>query len=671
MSKKTNLLINETSPYLLQHAYNPIKWRPWNEDSLTKAKKKNKLLLISIGYSACHWCHVMERESFEDPIVAEIMNENFICIKVDREERPDIDQIYMNAVQLLTGTGGWPLNCIALPDGRPLWGGTYFRKEDWKIQILQIAKIYKTDPEKAKDFASKVSNCIQQTETISNNPKEINFKWKDIDELMSSWKEDFDYTEGGSKGAPKFPMPNTYNFLLEYAHLSSNKEIEKYVNLTLEKIAYGGIYDQIGGGFCRYSTDNLWKVPHFEKMLYDNAQLVSLYSKAYAKYNNPLYKDIVSETLEFIKRELTSDQGVFYCALDADSENIEGKFYVWKKEKLKELLQTDFSIFKDYYSINNNGYWEDENYILLRKDSKEQIAKKYNLTKLELETKISKWKDILMDERKKRVRPSLDDKSLTSWNALMIKGFVDAYMVFKNKEYLNIAIKNADFILKNQANSKGQLFHSFKEGKSTINAYLEDYSLLISSLLRLYEATFDERWVLKSEKLTKYVIKHFYNNDNGMFYFTSDLDPELIARKMEINDNVIPSSNSVMAHVLFDLGKILDNNTYQRMSLRMLNNIKTKIISYPSGYANYASLILKQINPYYEIVLIGEEANSKKLEMSNVYHPNMIFIGSINKSNMSLLKDKWIEGSTMIYICKNKVCQLPIEETSEALKLIV
>ena len=668
--KYTNSLVNETSPYLLQHAHNPVNWHPWNEETLAKAKKEDKLLLISIGYSACHWCHVMEHESFEDSAVAKVMNDNFICIKVDREERPDVDQIYMTAVQLMNNRGGWPLNCIALPNGQPFWGGTYFRKDDWKKQILQMANIYKTDKNRVIEFAGRLTKGIQQTENIVENTDEIEFKWKDLDNMVSPWSEKFDNTEGGTNGAPKFPMPNAYNFLLKYGHLSNNPEVSEHVELTLDKMAFGGIYDQIGGGFARYSVDKYWKAPHFEKMLYDNGQLVSLYSEAYLKHQKPLYKEVVFETLEFIERELMAENGAFYSALDADSEGEEGKFYVWNEQELKSLIIEDFSIFKDYYNINGKGLWEHGNYILLRKESKERIAKKHTISISDLESKIKNWKKVLMGARDKRIRPGLDDKSLTSWNSLMLKGYIDAYMTFGVKHHLDIALKNGNFIVNTQMSEDGKLLHSYKDGRSTINAYLEDYSLTISAFIRLYEATFDPKWITYSEKLTEYAIAHFYDTKSGMFFFTSDLDPELVARKMEINDNVIPASNSVMSNSLFDLGTILGKDNYKEMSIKMLNNVKPDMDSYASGYANYATLMLKQVSPYYEIAIVGEDAHDKTMEMNTRYNPNTLFIGSFKESNLELLEGKYVEGTTMIYVCENKVCQLPTTEIKQALKQI-
>jgi len=668
--KYTNTLVNETSPYLLQHAHNPVNWNPWNEETLKKAKKEDKLLLISIGYSACHWCHVMEHESFEDSVVAKIMNDNFICIKVDREERPDVDQIYMTAVQLMNQRGGWPLNCIALPNGKPFWGGTYFRKEDWKQQILNISEIYKTQAERVIEFADKLSLGIQQVENISENTDEAVFSWRDLNNMVDTWSDKFDNTEGGANGAPKFPMPNSYNFLLKYSHLSGKSYVSEHVELTLNKMAFGGIYDQIGGGFARYSTDKYWKAPHFEKMLYDNGQLVSLYSDAYLKYKNPIYKDIVFESLDFVERELMAENGAFYSALDADSEGEEGKFYVWNYQELNNLIKSDFQIFKDYYNINEIGLWEHGNYILIRKISKKRIAKTHNISVSDLEIKIGNWKKVLMKQRDKRIRPGLDDKSLTSWNALMLKGYIDAYMAFGDKHHLDIALKNANFIVNIQMSKDGKLLHSYKDGRSTINAYLEDYALTITSFIRLYEATFDKKWLIYSEKLTEYAISHFYDPKTGMFFFTSDLDPALIARKMEINDNVIPASNSVMANSLFDLGTILDKENYKQMSIKMLNNVKNQMSSYAAGYANYATLMLKQIHPFYEVAIVGKDAHSKTMELNKKYNPNKLFIGDFGESNLELLKGKYMEGTTMIYVCENKVCQLPTNNTAEAIKLL-
>jgi len=375
--KYTNNLINETSPYLLQHAHNPVNWYAWNKETLELAKKENKLIIISIGYSSCHWCHVMEHESFENEEVAKVMNENFISIKVDREERPDIDQVYMNAVQLMTGRGGWPLNCIALPDGRPIWGGTYFPKENWINALNQLADLYKNTPEKAIEYAEKLTEGVKNSELVHFKKTHTENTFSNLNLAVQKWEATMDFDLGGRKGAIKFPMPNNYEFLLRYAVQAKDTKILDYVNTTLTNMAYGGIYDQVGGGFARYSTDKKWHIPHFEKMLYDNGQLVSLYSKAFQATKNELYKNTVYHTLNFIERELTSDEGAFYSSLDADSNNTkneleEGAYYVWEKEELKTLLGSDFKLFSDYYNINNYGLWENNNYVLIRKSSAKQ-----------------------------------------------------------------------------------------------------------------------------------------------------------------------------------------------------------------------------------------------------------------------------------------------------------
>ena len=669
-AQHTNALVNETSPYLLQHANNAVDWYPWNEETLAKAQKEGKLLIISIGYSACHWCHVMEHESFEDEQVAQVMNERFINIKVDREERPDIDQVYMNAVQLMQRRGGWPLNCIAMPDGRPVWGGTYFPKEQWIEQINQVANFYEQRPQDMLDYAQKLAKGIQQSELVSYNKEKPNFSWQDLENTLEPWSKQFDYKEGGPKRAPKFPIPNNYLFLMRYAHLKQDNKLSEYVQLTLDKMAWGGIYDQVGGGFARYSTDKLWKVPHFEKMLYDNAQLVSLYCEAYTCYGKKMYKDIVEQTLAFVERELSHDNGAFYSALDADSEGLEGKFYVWKKEELKSLLGQDYPLFAKYYNINHKGYWEEGNYILVKDQSDADFCKKENLELDVFQQKVKHWQSKLLEERGQRTRPALDDKSLTSWNALMCQAYTDAYLAFGNKYYLHTAIKNARFILDKQCQSDHSLWHSYKDGQSSINGFLEDYALTISAFIRLYEATFDEQWLNKAKDLTDYCHAHFYDSQSGMFFFTSDLDAPLVARKMEINDNVMPASSSVMANNLFALGQLLDNSDNLNMAQLQLNNIKSDMSSYGSGYSNWAILMLNYIAPFYEVAIVGTQAVQKALDFKQHYAPNTLLLGSTTFSPLPLLQNKMLEGQTTFYICQNKSCQLPATELPAVLDLI-
>jgi len=671
----TNNLINETSPYLLQHAHNPVNWNPWNETSLNQAKKENKLLLISVGYAACHWCHVMEHESFEDTLVAKTMNSKFINIKVDREERPDVDQVYMNAVQLMTGSGGWPLNVIALPDGRPVWGGTYFKKEQWINALEQISDIYLRNPEKLYEYADKLEQGIKTMDLVTLNNETPDFKAEDIEKSVKKWADQFDHREGGLKRAPKFMMPNNYHFLLRYAYQTNNEKLQEFVNLTLKQMAYGGIYDQVGGGFSRYATDINWHIPHFEKMLYDNGQLVSLYSDAYLITKNKLYKDVVYETLEFVERELTSKNGAFFSSLDADSNTPEGHleegaFYVWQKEELQKLLDSDFKLFADYYNINNYGLWENKNYVLIRKDDDSSILEKHDLTQDPLNEKKKHWKKLLLETREKKSRPRLDDKTLTSWNAIMLKGYIDAYRVFDDDHFLVAAEKNANFIINNQLREDGGLNHNYKDEISNINGYLEDYAATIDAYIALYENTLNEKWLKTARDLTNYVFDHFYEASNSMFYFTSNEDPLLVTRNMEYRDNVIPASNSIMAKNLFKLSHYFDNEYYYKTATNMLNNVKSEMQDYGSGYSNWLDLMLNHINPYYEVAFSGKEAINKIKELNKVYIPNKLIAGSTQESNMPLLKNRYVEDETYIYVCVNKACKLPVNDSEKAIELL-
>jgi len=668
--KYTNNLINESSPYLLQHAHNPVNWYPWGEETLKKAKDEDKLLLISIGYAACHWCHVMEHESFENEKIAELMNENFVCIKVDREERPDIDQIYMSAVQLMTSSGGWPLNCIALPDGRPIYGGTYFRREQWKQVLKSLSNIYANERQKALKVAEELTQGIAQTDIVNLKEKPSEFLKSDLTDIVEPWKKFFDSKEGGNNRAPKFPLPNSYGFLLQYYYYTEDKEALDHVILTLNKMATGGIYDQIGGGFARYSVDAYWKVPHFEKMLYDNGQLVSLYAKTYQLTKNQEYKHIVYQTLEFIERELSSPTGGFYSSLDADSEGEEGKFYIWKKKEIDHVLGKDADLFCDYYNVIALGNWEHKQNILFKSENLEKISRKYKLTGNELVEKIKKLNKELLQERSKRIRPGLDDKILTSWNALMLNGYVDAYRIFNKPAFLEKAKQNADFLLKHMIKNNSRLDRNFKNGKSSINAFLDDYSFSISAFINLYQATFDEKYLETAQKLQDYALEHFFDNESGMFYYTSDIDKALISRKMEINDNVIPSSNSEMAMNLFYLGQIYYNENYIEKSRQMLYNVKNQIPRSGAYYSNWASLLTHFIYPPNEVAIMGDNAFKIRKELDENFLPSVIIAGSTKNSDIPLLKGRYQKNNTKIYVCKDKVCKMPIERVDDALKQI-
>lgn len=669
--KFTNELVHETSPYLLQHAHNPVNWLAWNAATLEKAKAENKLVLVSVGYSACHWCHVMEHESFEDEKVAQIMNDLFICIKVDREERPDIDQVYMAAVQLMTGRGGWPLNCFTLPDGRPLYGGTYFPKEKWKEILITLADLWKSDPGKCFQYAGELTEGVKHTEQLVMEDSGEELTKETIGLSVEQWKMRFDNSEGGPNRAPKFPLPDNYQFLLRYAHLQKEESVMKHVLLTLDKMAMGGIYDQIGGGFARYSTDMLWKVPHFEKMLYDNAQLASLYSEAFRLTGKKLYKDVVYQTLQFIAREMTASNGAFYSALDADSEGEEGKYYVWTEKELKENLGEMFPLVADYYSVNSIGHWEHGNYILLRRESDEAVAAKHKMTVEILQENISKINAGLLDIREKRIRPGLDDKTLTSWNAMMLRGYANAYAVFGEKEFLLAALKNARFIRDVQLRKDGGLWHSWKNGKSTINGFLEDYALTIDAFTGLYQVTFDEEWLNLADALTQYVFKHFDDETSTMFFFTSDEDPALIARKTELSDNVVPASNSVMAKNLFYLGHFYGKPELTERSAKMLRMLKQEMIGYGGGYSNWLQLQLHFTFPFREVAIVGKTVDKTMAELRKSYLPNQIFAGSPGPSAIPLLQNRYVEGKTLIYVCENNACKLPFENADEAIRQLI
>lgn len=665
---KTNALIHESSPYLLQHARNPVNWVAWNPVVFEQARLEDKLVLVSIGYSACHWCHVMEHESFEDEEVAAIMNEHFISVKVDREERPDVDMLYMSAVQLMNGQGGWPLNCFVLPDGRPVYGGTYFQKSQW-INILQnLQRLYATDREKVLEYATHLSEGMMQAELIStkktsDNPLSLSVIEKSID----NWKKRFDNEWGGPARAPKFPLPNNYSFLLKYAHLYNDASLLKHVELTLEKMACGGIYDQLGGGFARYSTDMQWKIPHFEKMLYDNAQLIVLYCEAYRLTKNPLYKEVVEETMAFAEREWLSPAGGFYSAYDADSEGEEGKYYVWQKEELEGLLGNDFSLFADYYNVNSLGYWEEDNYILMRASSEKELLMKHHLKAEELKQIIDRCKAILLEERDKRVKPGLDNKILTAWNGLMCKACCEAWLTFKNDRYKELVLLNAHFLKKKMLKSDGSLWRSFSNDKAKIDAFLDDYAFTADAFLSVYLITQDESWLKEAEKLCAYAGEHFYNPSSGLYYYTSRYGEELALRTTETSDNVIPASNSQMALNLYRLAKITSNEAYQERALSMLERFSEEIGNYGSGYSNWASLYLDLLYDSFEICIVGKNVNEKLAELFDHYLPNAIFVVAASVSELEILQQRYAEGKTLIYVCKNKTCQLPAETVKEAL----
>ena len=666
LHSEPNNLINASSPYLLQHAYNPVQWYEWGNEALEKAKVENKLILVSIGYSACHWCHVMERESFENFEVAEVMNKHFVCIKVDREERPDIDQIYMYAIQLMTGSGGWPLNCICLPDQRPIYGGTYFRKGDW-INILEnVSALWADEPDKAIQYAERLTAGIKDSEKIIPSIEIETYTDAHLTEIIEPWKRHFDIGFGGFNRAPKFPLPNNWVFLLRYGYLKNDESVFTAVCHTLEEMRKGGIYDQIGGGFARYSVDDKWHVPHFEKMLYDNAQLISLYIEAYQCTKFDSFKQTAIETIEWVFKEMTSPEGLFYSALDADSEGVEGKFYIWDKAEFDEILGTDAKQLAEYYNVTEEGNWEEEQTNILRKTIEdEDLLTKYGFDAETFFEQVKSANKKLLAVRDKRVHPGLDDKCLTAWNGMMIKGLVDVASILNHDFYYQKASAAARFILNNLKTDNGGLYRNYKNGKASITAFLDDYAFLIEALIALYEYDFNENWLVEAKSLTDSVIENFSDSESPMFFYTSAAGESLIARKHEVMDNVIPASNSVMAQNLKKLGLLFDLEDYINKSSEMLAAVHPKIKTYGSAYSNWSIQLLNEIYGINEIALAGVEIDAVKLELSNHYIPNKITLGG-TKSNLPLLKGKE-SNETKVYICRNKVCQLPVNTVEEAL----
>ena len=671
---KGNNLKNETSPYLLQHVENPVNWNPWDKKYLDKAKKENKLVIISIGYASCHWCHVMERESFQDSTVAKLMNDKFISIKVDREERPDIDQVYMNAVQLITGSGGWPLNVITLPDGRPIWGGTYFSKGQWISALKQISEIYETEPEKFISYAKRVqegintlNDVVMQTDSFENI---------DINKYSKLLLKNIDEEFGGFNGAPKFMMPNNLNFLLRYSVQEKQEKSKDKILSTLDKMAYGGIFDHVEGGFSRYSVDERWHIPHFEKMLYDNGQLMSLYSVGYKISDKDLYKDVVYKIHEYIDSEMKDISGGYYSSLDADSKlddgtYAEGEYYSWEKEELERIIGENFDLFSEYYNVNDNGFWEEENkYVLIRSISDIEFIYKNKLDSATFQKIKSEWIYKLKLAKIDKKKPSLDYKIITSWNGLMISGYVDAYKSFNDEIFKNEAINAGEFIFKNLIKKDGGLHHNFVNGKSKINGYLEDYATVIQASLDLYEVTLNQKWIERALNLSEYVLSNFSGVDSELFYFTSSQDEDLISRSVEFRDNVIPSSNSIMAKNLFRLYHYFDKQEYYEKAQNMSLSVTAEFETYPSGYTNWFDLIYNFKSNYYEIAIVGENSIKQVEEINKKYIPNKLIIGSKSENNLPLLKNRYVEGKTLIYVCVNKACKMPTEDLDEALSLV-
>lgn len=665
---KSNRLIYSSSPYLLQHAHNPVDWFEWSTEAFEKAQRENKPLLISIGYSSCHWCHVMEHESFERDDIAEVMNKYFVCIKVDREERPDVDQIYMDAVQAMGLNGGWPLNVFCTPDQKPFYGGTYFHPKQWAQTLQNIHHAFINRRNEIDDSAQELYRHMAANDTsrFISKAEEKNF----LDNLNSAYhkiEEKFDKKWGGLAKAPKFVMPSIWLWLLRYQHIKLNTEALNHTVHTLHQMSNGGLYDQLAGGFARYSVDEEWFVPHFEKMLYDNAQLLSLYAEAYTITKEERFKEIILETYRWIKTEMTSKEGGFYSALDADSEGEEGKFYIWTATELKKLLDGDYTVIAAYYQIREEGNWEDHKNILRIAKLKDDFIKANKLNKTDFEKILKESKTKMLQVRNQRIKPGLDDKIITGWNAMTVCGLIDAFKATNEAELLDTAIRNMNFLETNLIDGS-TIYRSFKERRSDIYGFLDDYAYMIHAWIKLYQLTFKESYILKAQEFIEYCIKDFYDENDGYFFYTSQHAEKLITRKKEIFDNVIPSSNAIMAQNLHHAGIILDNADWKEMARNMVKGMSKLIKTEPNYMAHWAIVWTELHRQMAEVAFIGEDALTMSREFSKTYLPFSLVMGCQYSSYLPLLQDKQkVSDKTSIYVCVQKACKLPVHQVSEAI----
>ena len=681
---KSNHLIHETSPYLLQHAHNPVDWYPWGEEALQKAIKEDKPILVSIGYAACHWCHVMERESFENDDTALYMNEHFINIKIDREERPDLDQIYMDAVQAIAGNGGWPLNVFLTPEGKPFYGGTYFppvkafNRSSW-IEVLHfISKLFIEQREEVNNKADELTAFISRDlpivasgrslETITNKEEIINEE--QFNDIFKNIIKQADKKWGGFGNAPKFPQTFTINSLLRFYFYTKNTEALDQACLSLNKMLEGGIYDQIGGGFSRYSTDAEWLAPHFEKMLYDNALLIVSLSEAFQITHNENYKLAVYETIAFINRELKHSDGGYYAALDADSEGEEGKYYVWDYDQVVKLLGRDGEIFCSFYNIVPEGNWEGKN-ILRKLETLENFASKNNLSLDHLSEILNKGRSILLNERQKRIRPATDDKIILSWNALMIIALCKASSAFSNLEFLNEAEENYAFLMDHFLISDHSIdmHHNYKNGQAKNPAFLDDYAFLISACIHLQECTSKNKYLVKAKALTEYVLENFASDD--MFYYTPKDQKDVIIRKKEIYDGALPSANAVMNANLFYLGTIFDIQQWKEIAHTNSKQVSGVSINYPSSFGVWNNLLISLYKGINEVAITGGGFEDFRNRILKEFIPSKIIQCSNDPVDVTfpLIHNRINkDGKTLIYVCKDFSCKAPVEEVEWAIK---
>ena len=679
MHQFTNKLITETSPYLLQHAHNPVNWFPWGEEALNRAKNEDKPILVSIGYSACHWCHVMERESFEDEETAVMMNEHFVNIKIDREERPDLDHIYMDAVQAMTGSGGWPLNIFLTPSGKPFYGGTYFppkkafNRPSWKEVLLGVKEAFSQRRNEIDAQAENLTEHLTQANSfgISSSAGAEFFTKEKTTESFTNIMKNADRVWGGFGSAPKFPQSFIIQYLLRFHYVNESQEALQQALLSIDKMIDGGIYDQVGGGFARYATDTEWLVPHFEKMLYDNALLISVISEALQLTGKKRYKQVIEETIEFIQRELMHPEGGFYAALDADSEGEEGKFYVWKYEEIRDLLKDDGIIFAHFFGMKPGGNWEGEN-ILWRKKEERIFCNEQNVSEEKLQKIIHKGKKLLLEKRHERVRPQTDDKIILGWNALMNTALSKAFAATGNESFRQLAIDNMQFLLNKFSNKNGGgFFHSWKNNVAKQPAFLDDYAFLIQALIQLQETTGNTDYLEKARILVDYVIENFSDTASDFFFYTSASQTDVIVRKKEVYDGAQPSGNAVMAENMHRLGLYVDKGEWKEKCSNMINSLGNAIVRYPTSFGVWACLLMELTVGTNEIVIISDEPHPVLTQALKEYIPHKIIMSGIGGSNsFPLLSGKEKTDKTSIFLCQNYSCEIPVSSVDALIALI-
>jgi uncharacterized protein YyaL (SSP411 family) len=677
-----NRLQFESSPYLLQHAHNPVDWYAWKPEAFEKARREDKPLLVSIGYSTCHWCHVMERESFEDEAIAELMNIHFVNIKVDREERPDVDQIYMEACQIISASGGWPLNCFLLPDGRPFFAGTYYPprpahgRPSWRQLLIHLANAYRTRREEVENQAEELTQAIRRGETLFIKERIAVpdgapnfFSPEALDRIFEAERAQFDLQNGGFGGAPKFPGAINLQFLLAYHFHRKSPGALEHVHLTLRRMIQGGIYDQLGGGFARYATDPAWLIPHFEKMLYDNALLTQTLAQAYMVDKRPLYRETIEQTLAFIEREMTSPEGGFYAALDADSEGEEGKFYVWDKEEIDVALGEAAPLFQAYHGVSAGGNWEGKNILWRPLDWEDFVAQREENPET-LARSLADSQRRLFDIREKRARPGRDEKIILSWNAMQCTAYAAAFQVLGHEAYREAAQRNLAFLDRALRRADGGFYHSYKDGQAQYEAFLDDYALLIEACLAVYAISFKTGYLDMARDLAEYVIALFSDEEDIFFYYTSKNQTDLILRKKEVYDGSTPSGNSSMARHLPRLGILLGKPEYGERARAMLERMAESIQKYPSSFANWALAMSIQVFPPAEIAVLGKQAPALAARLNAHYLPERVIMAAeAPHDGYPLLSAKEAGAQTLIYVCRDYACRRPTREVDEAVKL--